>query len=118
VKASRFRSAHVTTVSPKGEIEYLFAPTVTEADAFAREHGWRPGGRVTWFKRDGTVVYFLSLLVQLEIVSAGEIVHVIGHAPEPLRKLKRIGAIAICHQATQAAYTHQRLLNLASKEET
>jgi hypothetical protein len=49
------------------------------------------------------VVYFLSLLVQLEIVSVGETVHVTGQAPEPLRMMKRIGAIAVCHELTSAA---------------
>ena len=78
-------------------VEYLFGPNIGTADAFAREQGWRPYGRVQWQKRDGTVVYFLSLLVQLEIVSRGQIVHVIGHAPEPLRVLKRIRAIPVCH---------------------
>ena len=84
-------------------VEYLFAPHIDLADAFARRQGWRSYGRAQWQKRDGTVVYFLSLLVQLEIVSAGETVHVIGHAPEPLRMLKRIGAIAVCHELTSAA---------------
>jgi hypothetical protein len=30
-------------------------------------------------------------------VSAGEVVHVIGRAREPLRILKRLRAIAVCH---------------------
>jgi hypothetical protein len=41
-------------------------------------------------------------VVQLEIVSAGETVHVIGHAPEPLRVLKRKKAVAICHEPARA----------------
>jgi hypothetical protein len=46
------------------------------------------------------VVYFLSLTVQLEIVSAGETVHVVGEATEPLRILKRLGANTVCHSET------------------
>jgi hypothetical protein len=84
-------------------VEYLFAGHIDIADAFARKQGWRSYGRAQWQKRDGTVVYFLSHLVQLEIVSANEIVHVIGHAPEPLRILNRMGAIAVCHELTSAA---------------
>jgi hypothetical protein len=81
-------------------VEYLFAFHIDLANAFARKQAWRPYGRAQWQKRDGTVVYFLSLPVQLEIVSAGEVVHVIGHAPEPLRILKRLRAIAVCHELT------------------
>ena len=72
----------------------------TNATAFAREQGWRCSGRVQWIKRDGTPVYFLSLLVQLDIVAPGETVHVIGYAPKPLRKLKKLRAVAICHTET------------------
>jgi hypothetical protein len=43
------------------------------------------------------VVNFLALLPQLEIVAAGETVHVIGQAREALRIVKRIRAIAVCH---------------------
>jgi hypothetical protein len=84
-------------------VEYLFGSHIDLADAFAREQGWRSYGRAQWQKRDGTSVYFLALPVQLEIVSAGEIVHVIGYAPEPLRILKRLRAIAICHDVEDAA---------------
>lgn len=79
-------------------VEYLFAPHIEIADAFARAKGWRPYGRAQWQKRNGTVVYFLSLLVQLEIVSAGEIVHIIGDAPEPLRALKRRKAVVVSYE--------------------
>ena len=51
--------------------EYLFGPHIALAKAFARKQGWREYGRAAWKKRDGRVVYFLSLLVQLEIVSRG-----------------------------------------------
>jgi hypothetical protein len=33
-----------------------------------------------WLNHDGCVVCYLSVLVQLDIVSPGEIVYVIGHA--------------------------------------
>ena len=39
------------------------------------------------------------LIVQLEIVSAGEIVHVVSDATAPLRALKRRKAIVVCHTA-------------------
>ena len=78
-------------------VEYLFAPHIEQADAFACKQGWRSYGRVQWQKVDGTVVYFLSLPVQLEIVSRGEIVHVIGQANDALRILKRLRAVAVCH---------------------
>jgi hypothetical protein len=69
--------------------EYVFAAHIAHADAFAKAQGWRPHGRVQWQKRDGTVVLFLSLVAQLDIVAAGETVHVVGRAPEALRVLGR-----------------------------
>jgi len=84
-------------------VEYLFAGHIELGDAFARKQGWRSHGRAQWLKRDGTVVYFLSLVVQLKIVSAGETVHIIGYAPEPLRVLKRHGAVCICYELEGAA---------------
>ena len=80
-------------------VEYVFAEHVDLADAFARGQGWRSYGRAQWRKRDGTVVYLLCLIVQLEIVSAGEIVHVVSDATAPLRALKRRKAIVVCHTA-------------------
>jgi hypothetical protein len=79
-------------------VEYLFAPHIDLATAFAKQQGWRGYGRAAWQKRDGCVVYFLSLLVQLEIVGAGEVVHVLGEATEPLRVLKRLKAVVVCHE--------------------
>jgi hypothetical protein len=84
-------------------IEYLFAPHVDIADAFASAEGWRSYGRAQWQRRGGTVVYFLSLVEQLEIVSPGEIVHVIGTAPAPLRALKRRKAIVVSHDIRRAS---------------
>jgi hypothetical protein len=85
-------------------VEYLFAPHIDLANAFAKERGWSSYGRAAWQKRDGCVVYFLSLLVQLEIVSAGETVHVVGKVPgEVLRAIKRLRAIAVCYGAKDAA---------------
>jgi hypothetical protein len=78
-------------------VEYVFGASVTLADAFARQQGWRPCSRAAWLKRDGTTVHFLGLVAQLEIVAAGATVHVIGQAKEPLRVLKRLRAIAVCH---------------------
>ena len=66
-------------------VEYLFAASIIIADQAARQQGWRQCSRDAWLKRERTTVYFLSLLVQLEIVSASEIVHVLGNAPEALR---------------------------------
>lgn len=84
-------------------VEYVFADHVDYADAVAHGQGWRPYGRAQWRKRDGTVVYFLCLIVQLEIVSAGEIVHVIGEATEALRVLKRRKAAVVCYGSICAA---------------
>jgi hypothetical protein len=78
-------------------VEYLFTSHIDVADAFARRQGWRPYGRVQWQKRDGAVVTFLSLLAQLEIVAAGETVHLIGQAREARRIVKRQRAVAVCH---------------------
>jgi hypothetical protein len=61
-------------------VEYVFGASVTLADAFARQQGWRPCSRAAWLKRDGTTVRFLCLMEQLEIVAAGVMVHVIGRA--------------------------------------
>lgn len=77
--------------------EYLFGPHIALAKAFARKQGWREYGRAAWKKRDGRVVYFLSLLVQLEIVSRGEIVHIVGNEEEALPVLQHLSAIAVCH---------------------
>jgi hypothetical protein len=78
-------------------VEYLFAPDIALAKAFARKQGWREYGRAAWQKRDGCVVYFLSLAIQLEIISAGEVVHVVGKEEAALPILKRLRAIAVCH---------------------
>jgi len=78
-------------------VEYLFADHIDHANSFARDQGWLACSRAAWLKQDGTPVHFLSLLVQLEIVAPGEVVHVIGYSPEPLRKLKKLRAVAICH---------------------
>jgi hypothetical protein len=78
-------------------VEHVFGASVTLADAFARQQGWRLCSRAAWLKRDGTTVHFLCLMEQLEIVAAGVTVHVIGRAREPLRILKRLGANTICH---------------------
>ena len=40
---------------------------------------------------------FFSLLVQLEIVPRGQIVHVIGQANDAIRILKRLRAVVVCH---------------------
>jgi hypothetical protein len=48
-----------------------------------------------WRRPDLTIVYFLSLVDQLEIVSEGEVVHVLGEAPEALRALKRRKAVVV-----------------------
>jgi hypothetical protein len=41
-------------------------------------------------------------MVQLEIVSAGEIVHVLGDAPKPPRVLNRLKGVAVCHELASA----------------
>jgi hypothetical protein len=83
-------------------VEYLFASHIDVADAFAREKGWRPYGRAQWQRPDLTVVYFLSLVAQLEIVSEGEVVHVLGEAPEALRALKRRNAVVVFYDIVRA----------------
>ena len=60
--------------------------------------------RGAWIKSDGATVHFLSLIKQLEIVSAGETVHLIGRPREPLRVLKRLRAIAVCHPLSTGAF--------------
>lgn len=49
------------------------------------------------------MVYFLSLPVQLEIISAGEAAHFIGQESELYLALKRRGAICVCHEVESAA---------------
>lgn len=56
-------------------VEYLFAAALTIADQAARKQGWRPSGRTTWIKSDGTTVYFICLEEQLAAVPAGVKVH-------------------------------------------
>jgi hypothetical protein len=77
-------------------IEYLFAVSITIADQAARKKGWRPSGRAAWLKADGTMVCFICFEEQLEIVGAGQTVHVVGNPPaQLLRPLKRCAVIAI-----------------------
>jgi hypothetical protein len=81
-----------------GPVEYLFCRHIDTATTFADAHGWRSLGRVQWQKRDGTIVFLLSLKVQLEIVSPGEMVHVVvGRARDILPVLKRLRAVVMCH---------------------
>lgn len=68
-----------------------------------RKQGSRPCGGVSWRKRDRTTLHFPSIVEQLEIVSAGEMVHVIDDAAELPRVLKRLKAIAICNGKEHAA---------------
>lgn len=84
------------------KLEYLFATHIAVAEGFANAQGWRSHGRAQWLKCDGCVVYFLSLPVQLEIVSAGETVHFIGLEPGLLHRLKRRGVICVCHEVESA----------------
>jgi hypothetical protein len=56
-------------------VEFLYAPRIDTAEAFARTEGWRPSGRAAWLKADGTTVYFISLDVQLAAVPAGTKIH-------------------------------------------
>jgi hypothetical protein len=84
-------------------VEYLFGPHVALADAFARKRGWRACSRAAWLKRDGTTVYFISLIEQLAIVNKGDTVHVIGRPRETLRLLKRIGAVVVLFAEAEAA---------------
>jgi hypothetical protein len=92
-------------------VEYLFALSISVADVFARGQGWRSSGRAAWQKRDGTTVYFLAPLAQLEIVSAGEIVHVIGTIePEAIltlsarRRLRYVTHLPVLAEAWLAAF--------------
>ena len=59
-------------------VEYLFAASVTVADQAARKNGWRPSGRATWLKADGTMVCFICFEEQLAAVPTGVIVHLVG----------------------------------------
>jgi hypothetical protein len=89
--------SYAITSRMSNAVEYVFGANVTLADAFARQQGWRPCSRAAWLKRDGTTVHFLCLMEQLKILATGVTVHVIGRAREPLRILKRLGAITVCH---------------------
>jgi ABC-type amino acid transport substrate-binding protein len=83
-------------------VEYLFASHIDIAETFAREKGWRSNGRAQWQRPDLTVVYFLSLVAQLEIVSKGEVVYVVGDEPEALRALKRRKAVIAPYDIVRA----------------
>jgi hypothetical protein len=97
------RNLRLKKLSPSStNVEYVFAAHIEHANAFARAQGWRPGGRTQWLKPDGTVIYFLSLPLQLRIVSAGEVVHIISRSREAMRILKRRGAVAIHHNEATA----------------
>jgi hypothetical protein len=82
--------------------EYLFASHIDVAETFAREKGWRSYGNAQWQRSDLTVVYFLSLVVQLEIVSEGEVVYVVGDEPQALRPLKRRKAVIVPYDIVHA----------------
>ena len=56
-------------------VEYLYAPGVDAAEAFARTKGWRPSGRAAWLKADGTTVYLIALEAQLAAIPASAKVH-------------------------------------------
>ena len=58
-----------------GAVEYLFAASFYDADQAARKLGWRPSGRATWHKADGTLVCFICLEEQLTAVPPGVKVH-------------------------------------------
>jgi hypothetical protein len=63
---------------------------MADADQFARSKRWRPEGRASWLKPNGTCVHFLAFEEQLAAISIGERVYVVGNlsatASRALRK--------------------------------
>lgn len=72
---------------------FLYAPSVTDAGAFAKRQGWRPAGRSAWQTRDGVLILFLCFLEQLDAVAAGAIVYDAGLCREAKRLLKKRKAL-------------------------
>lgn len=73
--------------------EFIFGPR-DAANQFARAKRWRPEGRASWLKPNGTCVHFLAFEEQLAGISKGERVYVVGKiSAAASRKLKNIGAI-------------------------
>lgn len=78
--------------APAKPHEFIFAANVTQADDLARAQGWRPYGRASWLKSDGTEVLFLTLIEQLP-AAAGSIIYVTGRLP------REAGAVLKRHRA-------------------
>jgi hypothetical protein len=58
--------------------EFLFAASLTIANEAARKRGWRPFGRATWLKADGTTVQLVCFEEQLTALPAGAVAHKSG----------------------------------------
>jgi hypothetical protein len=75
--------------------EFIFGPR-EEANQFARKKGWRTEGRALWLKSNGTCVHYLAFEEQLEAVSKGERLYVVGKlSPKCTRALKKAGVVLV-----------------------
>jgi hypothetical protein len=61
-------------------VEYLFATSLSVADAAARRKDWRPCDRGVWLKADGTTILFISSEEQLAAVPAEVTVYEVAGA--------------------------------------
>ena len=58
--------------------EYVFAPSLDKARAFAKVQGWRQAGRGGFVKADGTLVHFVCFEQQLRAISPRATVHIVA----------------------------------------
>ena len=68
---------------------FVYAPSASDAGAFAKQQGWRPAGRAGWQTQDGMLVVFICFLDQLEAVTAGTIVYDAGLCAEARKRLRK-----------------------------
>jgi hypothetical protein len=78
-----------------GAEAFIYAASVTLADAAARAEGWRACGRAMWERQDGATVYLLSLFEQLVAVGAGQTVYVVGRQRGLVGQLRRARAVVV-----------------------
>ena len=75
--------------------EFIFG-TRDEALSVAERKQWRPTGRASWVKPDGTFVILVRFPEQLMAIQKGERVHVIGSLDAKCaRLLRRKGAVVV-----------------------
>jgi hypothetical protein len=76
-------------------VEFVVGMPLMALRSFAKEQGWRECGRADWRTKDGANVHYLCFAEQIEALTAGATVHVVGKVPELVRLLKRTGAIIV-----------------------